>query len=445
MAPRNFNDDRDRTVPPEEDYYGKAPVDLNFNSRESKADDEGGINPAAEYEKYYGGQSDSQRNSGTPEYQRDNKNAKPYNSRQTRESYSRDDLRYSPDAAKKSSAAKSAQKGKNKKAKKKNPAPKILTGVIAVVLVLVIAATAMVESVLGKVNYDEKEDNQYVSSSELMSSSKVTNILLLGVDARADDEDEASRADSMMLISFDREHGCIKMTSFLRDSWIYIPVADRKQRLNAACTYGGYSGVVDTIEYNFGINIDGYVVADFEMFKIMVDSIGGVEVEVTEEEAKEVTNHPGRYGNVTLDAGTYKLTGEQALAYCRIRKIDTDWKRTERQRTVIEAIIKGVVSGGPVGAYKAASSVAPYIETDLSKGEIRGLVFDALMCVGGGFEQNSCPFDGTWEYATHGGASVIDLDVDENKNKLIDYIYNSDKTDESETTEEQKLKIIQFF
>ena len=214
MAPRNFNDDRDRTVPPEEDYYGKAPVDLNFNSRESKADDEGGINPAAEYEKYYGGQSESQRNSGTPEYQRNNKSAKPYNSRQTRESYSRDDLRYSPDAAKKSSAAKSAQKGKNKKAKKKNPAPKILTGVIAVVLVLVIATTVMVESVLGKVNYDEKEDNQYVSSSELMSSSKVTNILLLGVDARADDEDEASRADSMMLISFDREHGCIKMISF---------------------------------------------------------------------------------------------------------------------------------------------------------------------------------------------------------------------------------------
>ena len=96
----------------------------------------------------------------------------------------------------------------------------------------------------------------------------------------------------MMLISFDREHGCIKMTSFLRDSWVYIPVADKKQRLNAACTYGGYSGVVDTIEYNFGVDIDGYVVADFEMFKIMVDSIGGVEVEVTEKEANEVTNHP---------------------------------------------------------------------------------------------------------------------------------------------------------
>lgn len=434
MAPRNFDDDRDRTVPPEEDYYGRAPIDLNFNSRENSRQNEGGINPAEEYEKYCRENLQKQNGETRPinnsSYSTSNKN-------QQADKYSRDDLRYSP-PTKKTEPAKQKDDKRNKKNKgkngnKKNPAPKILTGIVALVLVIAIAATAMIESVLGKINYDEKEENQYISSSELTSSSKVTNILLLGVDARPDDEDEASRADSMMLISFDREHGYIKMTSFLRDSWVYIPVADKKQRLNAACTYGGYSGVVDTIEYNFGVDIDGYVVADFEMFKIMVDSIGGVEVDVTEKEAKEVTNHPGRYGNVTLESGKHTLTGEQALAYCRIRKIDTDWKRTERQRTVIQQIIKGVVSSGPVGAYKAASNVAPYIQTDLTKNEIRGLIFDALMCVGGGFDQNSCPFDGTWEYATHGGASVIDLDTDANKDKLIDYIYNSEKPEESET------------
>ncbi len=434
MAPRNFDDDRDRTVPPEEDYYGRAPIDLNFNSRENSRQNEGGINPAEEYEKYCRENLQKQNGETRPinnsSYSASNKN-------QQADKYSRDDLRYSP-PTKKTEPAKQKDDKRNKKNKgkngnKKNPAPKILTGIVALVLVIAIAATAMIESVLRKINYDEKEENQYISSSELTSSSKVTNILLLGVDARPDDEDEASRADSMMLISFDREHGCIKMTSFLRDSWVYIPVADKKQRLNAACTYGGYSGVVDTIEYNFGVDIDGYVVADFEMFKIMVDSIGGVEVDVTEKEAKEVTNHPGRYGNVTLESGKHTLTGEQALAYCRIRKIDTDWKRTERQRTVIQQIIKGVVSSGPVGAYKAASNVAPYIQTDLTKNEIRGLIFDALMCVGGGFDQNSCPFDGTWEYATHGGASVIDLDTDANKDKLIDYIYNSEKPEESET------------
>lgn len=437
MAPRNFDDERDRTVPPEEDYYGKVPIDLNFNRKESGRHNDGGINPTKEYDKY---RDELSRNQSS--YNSRPKNNSEYSSHyENRQGnrYSQDDLRYSPpphNNSRQSNERKSSISSKNKKTSKKKPIPKILTGILAVVLVIAVITAAMVESVLGKINYDEKEDNQYVSSSELASSSKVTNILLLGVDARPDDEDESSRADSMMLISFDREHGCIKMTSFLRDSWVYIPIADKKQRLNAACTYGGYSGVVDTIEYNFGVQIDGYVVADFEMFKIMVDSIGGVEVDVTEKEAKEVTNHPGRYGDVTLEAGTHTLTGEQALAYCRIRKIDTDWKRTERQRTVIQQIIKGVVSSGPVGAYKAASNVAPYIQTDLSKSEIRGLVFDALMCVGGGFDQNSCPFDGTWEYATHGGASVIDLDKDANKDKLIDYIYNSDKTNNNDSESE---------
>ena len=329
MAPRNFDDDRDRTVPPEEDYYGKAPIDLNFNSRENGKFNEGGINPTEEYDRYY--RETNQNRSNYSQYPERSSYSDQGNS--PTDKYSRDDLRYSPPpthnkrevSEKKNNRENNKNKGKN--GSKKKQAPKIITGIVAFVLVIAIAATAMVTSVLGKINYDEKEDNQYVSSGELVSSSKVTNILLLGVDARPDDEDESSRADSMMLISFDREHGCIKMTSFLRDSWVYIPVADKKQRLNAACTYGGYSGVVDTIEYNFGVDIDGYVVADFEMFKIMVDSIGGVEVEVTEKEANEVTNHPGRYGDVTLEAGTHTLTGEQALAYCRIRKIDTDWKR----------------------------------------------------------------------------------------------------------------------
>lgn len=423
MAPRNDNDGRDRSVPPEEDYYGRAPIDLDFNSRESRRisqEDEDGINPALEYEKYYRDQN--------LQSDYDGQNTQPV-PRQSQSYYPpapdrRDDLRYSPPIKKQTGGKKNNADSRTKPNKKKGRAAKILSAVLAAVLVIVTAGTVMVESVLGKINYNDKEENAYVSADELESSRKVTNILLLGVDARAEDEAEASRADTMMLISFDSENKCVKITSFLRDSWVYIPVADKKQRLNAACTYGGYSAVADTIEYNFGVEVDGYVVADFEMFKIMVDSIGGVEVEVTEKEAKEVTNHPGRYGNVKLEAGTHTLTGEQALAYCRIRKIDTDWKRTERQRTVIQAIIKGVLSSGPAGIYKAAANVAPCIETDLSKGELRSLALKAVPCLTGGFEQNSCPFEGTWEYANHGGASVIDLNVEKNKDKLIEFIYS---------------------
>lgn len=312
---------------------------------------------------------------------------------------------------------------KRKKNSGANKAKNIFRAIIAVILVVIIGAGCFVGNAMGKVTYDDKRKNQYVSRSDLARSSSVTNILLLGVDARNPKDDTASRSDSMMLISIDKAHNCIKMVSFLRDTWVYIPCIDKKQRLNAACQYDGYNGVVDTIEYNFGIDIDGYVVADFEMFKVLVDSIGGVEVEVSEKEAKEVTSHKGRYGNVKLDAGKYKLTGEQALAYCRIRKIDTDFMRAYRQRTVMQAILKSVKSANPIKLVSMASKAAPYIETNLSKAKIISSGLKALPCIGDMAEVR-VPFDGTWQYATIGGASVITIDVDKNKEQLKDLIYN---------------------
>ncbi len=376
------NFEKDRTVPPEENYYGHYDPDQNFGRREINRENdffEYGINPAEEYNAFSNPIEDFDR---APEQ-------------------------------------KDRQSVKKKKQRKVNP----LVAVLAVFLAIVLLAAGLTVPVLGKISYNKKVPNEYISSSELVSSSKVTNILLLGVDARANEESSESRSDSMMLISIDSENNCIKMTSFLRDTWVYIPCKDKSQRLNAACAYGGYSAVADTIEYNFGVEIDGYVVADFEMFKIMVDSIGGVEIDVTQAEAKEVTNHPKRYGGVKLESGVQKLTGEQALAYCRIRKIDTDWKRTERQRIVMEKIISGIFRSGPISAYATLTDIAPCIETNLSKTQLVGAGFKALGCVSGGFKQASCPFDGTWNYTKKGGASVIGIDEEKNKEKLIEFIY----------------------
>lgn len=386
----NRNDDIDRTVPPEENYYSgeynhrpERSRDIIDNQNKNYQQNEAGFNPVERYNDF---------NSSTP----------------VQSEYTQ---RKRPDSPK---------KNKNKKKK-----PKILQIFIAVVLALAVGITALAMPILNKINYDDKKANEYISKSELVSDSSVTNILLLGVDARADEESETSRSDSMMLVSLDSKHNCIKLVSFLRDTWVYIPCADKNQRLNAACSLGGYQGVADTIEYNFGIKIDGYVVTDFEMFKVMVDSIGGVEVDVTEKEAKEVTNHQKRYDHVTLEAGRQTLTGEQALAYCRIRKIDTDWKRTERQRTVMQEILNGILHSGPITDYKMAKDVAPYIETNLSKMQIVKAGMRGISCISGGFNQTHLPFDDTWEYAKKSGASVISIDKDANKDKLIDYIYNS--------------------
>lgn len=392
MPNNDFENEINREVPAEEDYYSKdyKPRSFRSDGDSSQFSNEEGFNPAnMDFEDVY---------SDAPSYT-SNIDLSGFDSGERRE------------------------RPRQNEGKKKKSGVKKRKLILAVILVLILLVPILAESVLGKINYDSKTDNQYISAGELRQDDSVFNLLLLGVDARSDEKAEESRADSMMLISVDSKNHKIKMVSFLRDTWVYIPVADRSQRLNAASAYGGYAAVADTIEYNFGVKIDGYAVADFEMFKTMVDSIGGVKVNVTPEEAAEVTNHPGRYGDVVLDEGEYKLTGEQALAYCRIRKIDTDWKRTERQRTVIQAILSKTLKSGPVGAYKMANAVAPFIETNLTKGELRALVLKIAPCIAGGFEQTSCPFEGTWEYANKAGASVISIDKEKNREMLIAYLY----------------------
>ncbi len=394
------NDFRDRTVPPDENYYSDQ------NKTKDVIDRQSGFNPTENYNNDFGANNTQSININNVQSRQLPPDYRNFNNRQPNQNKS---------------------KGKHKKKK-----IKVWQIIVAVLLAVVLLVTGLTVPVLNKINYDDKVDNGYVNENELKSDSAVTNILLLGVDARADEDDSTSRSDSMMLVSIDSAHHCIKLVSFLRDTWVYIPGADKNQRLNAACSLGGYQGVVDTIEYNFGIKIDGYVVTDFEMFKVMVDSIGGVEVDVTEKEANEVTNHQKRYDHVNLEPGKQILTGEQALAYCRIRKIDTDWKRTERQRTVMQEILKGVLHSGPITDYKMLKNVAPYIETNLSKTQLIKAGFKGLNCIKGGFDQTHLPFDDTWKYTNKGGASVISIDKDANKDKLIDYIYNQDKPAEEE-------------
>lgn len=417
---RNRNYDADRTVPENENYYGYNPVDLNFNNRQREDNNvvrdnqsrQDGINPCDDF---------SQRpvtNDLEPP-------------QRFRSETADDFIRNAKPDGQERSGQNREYSNRPKRPKRNKPKFRLSLGkrILIFILVLILITVGSVAAVMGRVNYNEKQENTYVSADSLESSAMVKNILLLGVDARAGENASETRSDTMMLVSLDMKHRCIKLVSFLRDTWVYIPSIGYEQRLNAACSSGGYEGVVDAIEYNFGVDIDGYAVVDFEMFKVLVDSLGGVEVDVTEAEAKEVTGHPKRYGGVTLDEGKYKLSGEQALAYCRIRKIDTDFVRTERQRTVMSAILDSAKHSNPFKLYKMAFSSAPYIETDMSKGELIRLAMQAGVCITGDMHQTKVPFEGTWSYQTIQGNSVIGIDTKENKDMLIDYIYNKSSAD----------------
>lgn len=304
-----------------------------------------------------------------------------------------------------------------KKKRKKHRLIKLIAFILVAAVLLSSAFIYLFASASGYTRND-LESNEYVSSLSLKSSPLVSNILLLGVDGSSD---SASRSDTMILVSVDYAHGKIKLTSFLRDSWVYIPSKERNGKLNSACTYGGPQLVVDTLEYNFGVDIDHYVMVDFEMFTQIIDSLGGVDVEVTEKEAKFI-NRTTRH---TVDSGeSVHLDGAKALVYCRIRKLDSDYMRTYRQRKVVTALIGQAKEAGIAKLISTMQNVFPLIETDMSPAEITGLAYKGgLGVLAFDIEQNRVPIDEHMTPDTINGQWVESLDIEATADYLQEYIY----------------------
>ena len=186
------------------------------------------------------------------------------------------------------------------------------------------------------------------------------NIMLIGQDRR---EGEArQRSDSMILCSINPDNGKVSLISFMRDLYVQIPGGYSDNRLNAAYAFGGFPLLADTIYTNFGITIDGSVEVDFSGFSQVIDTLGGVDIQLTAQEAEVV-----RGGAVE---GMNHLDGEHALQYARIRKIDNDFNRTQRQRNVLETIYKKFRNADAGSLMQALDKILPCLSTDLSSTQI---------------------------------------------------------------------------
>ena len=263
--------------------------------------------------------------------------------------------------------------GRQPKEKKphRHSAGKIIGIVILILLVLCAAFAAVTyhqaKKLLGEVNYSPLQENEYIDSSKLAHSDSVRNILLIGVDAREGESSDSTRSDTMMILSIDEKNKQLKLTSILRDTYVEIP-GWKWNKINAAQSHGGRQLLVDTIEYNFKVDIDNYMLVNFDMFTTIIDELGGVDVEVTEKEANYIN---ARYNMTqaekdafpgTTNAGVNHFSGMQALWYSRMRYLDSDFYRTQRQRKVISAIIDKAKSN-PTALYSIAEKVMPMIET----------------------------------------------------------------------------------
>ncbi len=306
------------------------------------------------------------------------------------------------------------QPQKKKRKKKKGGCSSALLCLFLALVIAFVGCFGYVFLLSGKVQHSDLEDKNI---SGLAHSTRVKNILLLGLDK---ENGGISRSDTMMLLSIDSKNHKLKLTSFLRDMWVDIP-GYYSSKLNASYAFGGPQLTVDTIETNFKIDIDHFVLVDFEMFEKIVDSLGGVTVDITENEARFLTNNT----RVKVSAGTNTLNGEYALIYARIRKLDSDFGRTQRQRKVISSIIDEAKHSNPITLAAMLTDIMPLITTDISSLELTQLAFSSLAYIGYDIEQLQVPADNAYSSQMISGQSALVPDMQTNINNINSFIYST--------------------
>ena len=282
--------------------------------------------------------------------------------------------------------------------------------------------------IYGKMNYSEIPN----LASAGIKDNGVVNVLLIGSDSR--DETDEGRSDAMILLSISNNTKTIQMTSFLRDMYVEIP-GHEGNRLNAAYAFGGPELLMETITQNFDIKIDRYMVVNFKAFANLVDAVGGVKLELSNDEVKWVNAYLNEYNllqglpidNDYLDetlSGEIQLDGPQALAYSRNRYIGTDFGRTERQRKVLNQVIKKIPGAMVTNPTGIIDGLFPNLTTNVTRGEFIYLSSVAWKLAAYDIEQNMIPLQGTYSDANIRDMAVLQVDFEANKKYLKEKIYN---------------------
>lgn len=296
-----------------------------------------------------------------------------------------------------------------------------------IILVGILLWEALIASVYGKMTYEPA----VALADTDMNKDGVTNILLIGSDSRTS-EDEG-RSDAMILLSISNKTRSIQMISLLRDMYVEIPGHDGN-RLNAAYAFGGPELLLETVSRNLDIEVNRYVVVNFQAFANLVDAVGGVELDVTSEEVSWINAYLNEYNmlrDMPIDtdyldtslSGNIVLNGPQALAYSRNRYIGTDFGRTERQRKVLTAIIRKLPKAMLTNAEEITEGLFPNLTTNLTEDECKELSLDVAKFVLFDLEQSSVPVEGSYKDANIRGMSVLEVDFETNRKYLRKKIY----------------------
>lgn len=340
---------------------------------------------------------------------------------------------------------KSPPKNNRRKRKRKKTAKKILKIIFSLILIVLLFFGMYSAIVLSRVKYSTQNPDSLISENrgvELKSRDGIENILIFGADNPKGEE--YGRSDTIILLTIDKNKHELKQTSFMRD--LYLPIPDYGYyKLNAAYAYGGAKLACETIEYNFGIKIDKYIIFDFSSFTEIIDSIGGIDLELTAEEIDYINWQCWRNKQVEtrneMDIESYTfyvnadgsavakvhLNGRQALWYARDRDSEgSDFDRTKRQRTVVNTVLDKMKSGDIISTLKAGYAASPYLTTNIQPLSLIGTAAETAAALNYERDEHRIPTDDNYYNAWYDVGQVLCIDDDElEKERLYEFVFGS--------------------
>ncbi len=270
-----------------------------------------------------------------------------------------------------------------------------------------------------------------LSDSEILKDKDVFNILLLGTDERKDEFSSNARADSIMILSLDKRNKTMKLVSLQRG--MGVPILDGKYEgeydwITHVFKYGGAALMLETVREVLNVDVEYYVRVNFNTFSQLIDSVGGVDIELTEIEAAALNGEvrTNAYAKHKMYEGANHLDGYDALQYARLRYTDSDWKRIERQRNVIQSVVLSAKDMNLLELNDMLDTVLPLIQTNLTTMDILGLISYAPAVLGREFDQMTIPASGTYgSMKGLGGRNLYAVDFKTNSEILHEFLYGS--------------------
>lgn len=311
-------------------------------------------------------------------------------------------------------------KRRTKNSKIKNSKIKyIILALILVILGLIGASTYYINSKINKVQKVEvNKDNLSIDKAQVEKEKHIKNIALFGIDAP---KGKAGRSDAIMILTLDEEHKVMKLTSIMRDSYVDIP-GHGDDKITHAYAFGGPELAMKTLNENFKVNVEDFMAVNFTSLPEIIDKLGGVKINIIPEEVHHI---PG-----ITSPGEQVLNGAEALAYSRIRyATGGDYKRTERQRVVLEAVFEKLKST-PTKEYQSLiDDFLPYVETNMSSMDMIKLATDVAPLVKGNLETARFPLDGYCDGKMINGVWYLVYDRQATLNQIQEYIYDNKNLD----------------